>query len=239
MIKSESFYILYNTMKNIIIGGIVTVIVVAGATVLLNWWSSSKIDALEALAKDYQQLSEDFKNNKTKSNLLASCKNSKKFNKQIQNLENKLDKLKQKKNTINNPTIETEKEYIPRPGEQVPDLSDPDYDNTLWQINVLEKEMLTELNNLKSLCDNQEKDKKEIISTSCVEACKKYSECTHYTEDTTEQDRRDAYDSCMIECADWSDKTKICINKKTIKTVSDCTNLSMCALAEYNKVMTN
>jgi hypothetical protein len=102
----------------------------------------------------------------------------------------------------------------------------------LDKINKLEKEIIIQLNNLKSLCDKE--DKKEIISTSCVEACKKYSECTHYTEDTTEQDRKDAYDSCMIECANWSDKTKICINKKPIKTVAECTNLSICALSEYS-----
>jgi leucyl-tRNA synthetase len=104
----------------------------------------------------------------------------------------------------------------------------------LDKINAYEEEIRRELNNLKSLCDEEEK---EIVSTSCESACKKYSECTHYTEDTTEQDRKDAYDSCMIECVNRSDKTKICINKKPIKTVMDCTHLSICALSEYSNVM--
>lgn len=90
---------------------------------------------------------------------------------------------------------------------------------------------------MKSLCDKEEnqekKEEKKTISKSCEDACKKYSECTHYTEDTTQQDRKDAYDSCMIECATWSDETKICINKQAIKSPGDCANLSMCALSEY------
>jgi len=286
-------------MKNIIIGGIATVIVAAGAIILVNWNQWSHIDTLDDLVKDYQELSEDVKLSKTKSDLLAACENPGGFNKQIQELENTLARLRQRKNDITNTpievkeeeyiprlgeqvpdlwepdpiqqeeyipkpgqfpldldgniVIENEKEYIPRLGEQVPDLWEPDpiqqeeyiprlgeqsldfIENTsiLSEITVLEEEILTELNNLKSLCDNQEKKKKEIISNSCIDACKKYSECTHYTQDTTEQDRKDAYDSCMIECADWSNKTKICINKKPIKTVSDCTNLSIGALSEY------
>ena len=241
-------------MKNIIIGGIATVIVAAGAIILVNWNQWSHIDTLDDLVKDYQELSEDVKLSKTKSDLLAACENPGGFNKQIQELENTLARLRQRKNDITNTPIEVkEEEYIPRLGEQVPDLWEPDpiqqeeyiprlgeqsldfIENTsiLSEITVLEEEILTELNNLKSLCDNQEKKKKEIISNSCIDACKKYSECTHYTQDTTEQDRKDAYDSCMIECADWSNKTKICINKKPIKTVSDCTNLSICALSEY------
>ncbi|HMS91346.1 MAG TPA: hypothetical protein PKC87_03945, partial [Candidatus Absconditabacterales bacterium] len=138
----------------------------------------------------------------------------------------------------------------PRPGSEIPELSSdvpplpdidpeniqmiPDNTTLLDKINELEKEIIKELNSLKSLCDDEGED---IISNSCDAACKKYSECTHYTEDTTAQDRKDAYDSCMIECAKWSDKTKICINKKPIKTVMDCANLSICALSEYSNAV--
>ncbi len=127
-----------------------------------------------------------------------------------------------------------QEEYIPRPGDQAPDF----IENTsiLSKINVLEEEIIAQINAFKSICE-KEQPEKEIISTSCPDACKKYSECTKYTEDTTQEDRQDAYDSCMIECEKRSDKAKICINKKPIKTVSDCTNLTMCALPEYNNAL--
>lgn len=124
-----------------------------------------------------------------------------------------------------------EKEFIPRPGSQVPEF-DPTPGNTaIDRINYLEKEIIAELNSLKSLCDKEEK--KEIISTSCVDACKKYSDCASYTEGATKEDLQDAYDSCFEECQKWSDKTKICINKRQINAPIDCENLGFCALSEY------
>jgi len=344
------FYFCKQTMRNLIIGGIATVVVVAGATIFFNWDSW---DSLEDLLKEYQKFSEEVKDSKTTSDLVASCENSQNFNKAIQDLEKKLATLQQRKNDIlysdtqeeyipklgeqtpdlNNPETDSteqeeyipklgehpldfdgnklpieDKEYIPRLGEQAPDLGDPelisteqeeyipklgehplDFDgnklpiedkeyiprlgeqapdlgdpelisteqeeyipklgeqplnfiedtNTLSHINLLEEEIIEQIKNMKSLCDKEEEqqEEKKIISKSCEDACKKYSECTHYTEDTTEQDRKDAYDSCMIECATWSDETKTCINKKSIKQPADCANLSMCALAEYSDMM--
>ena len=123
-----------------------------------------------------------------------------------------------------------EEEFIPKLGAQPLEI-DPTPGNTaIDKINYIEKEILAELNNLKSLCD---KEKKEIISTSCVDACKKYSDCASYTEGATKEDLQDAYDSCFEECQKWSDKTKICINKKQINAPIDCENLGFCALSEY------
>jgi len=131
-------------------------------------------------------------------------------------------------------------EFIPElpeldDGSKPLDLSDGDYFdsdqkkiNVLNEINKIEKQIILELNNLKSLCD-----KEEVTSTSCPEACKKYSDCAEYTEGVTAEDIKDAYDSCMEECAKWSDKTKICINKKRIKEPLDCRDLSFCVLPEY------
>ena len=131
----------------------------------------------------------------------------------------------------------------PRPGSQVPEMSDgnyfndvpelpeiPEHDggNILDQINEIEQQIITEINNLKSLCDED-----EVISDSCPEACKKYSDCARYAEDETEEDIQDAYDSCMEECVNWSKETVICINKKPIKKPLDCRDLSFCALPEY------
>ncbi len=131
----------------------------------------------------------------------------------------------------------------PRPGSQVPELSDGNYFNEIPelpeisehdggsifdQIDETEQQIIAEINNLKSLCD-----KEEIVSTSCPEACKKYSDCAEYTEGVTKEDIKDAYDSCMEECVKWSDKTKICINKKKIREPLDCRDLSFCVLPEY------
>ena len=99
------------------------------------------------------------------------------------------------------------------------------------KINYLEKEIIAELNSLKSLCDKEEK--KEIISTSCEEACQKYAHCASYTEGVTKEDLKDAYDTCFEECKTWSEKTIICINKKPITAPIDCENLGYCALPEY------
>ncbi len=123
------------------------------------------------------------------------------------------------------------------PGSEPLELSDGDYSDALPEkmldeIEALEKKIMAEINNLKSLCDKEE----EIISTSCPSACQKYADCTIYTEGTTKEDQKDAYDSCMEECPKWSDKTKICINKRPIKGIDDCIHLSFCGLAEYNNV---
>jgi len=136
------------------------------------------------------------------------------------------------------PETEVETEWVPPFPESEPLNLDPTPSiNTqyaeLKEINELEKKIIAEINNLKSLCDE---DEEEIISTSCPDACKKYADCTIYTEGTTKEDQQDAYDSCMEECPKWSDKTKICINKRPIKGIDDCIHLSFCGLAEYNNV---
>ena len=148
------------------------------------------------------------------------------------------------------PLPDINEEYIiivddPRPGSEVPELSDDNYVpplpdineediiiiTTLDRINVIEEDIILELNNLKSICEEEKNT--EIISTSCVDACKKYYDCAGYTEGSTKEDQQDAYDGCFEECQKWSDETKICINKKPIYTVVDCTNFTICALAEY------
>jgi len=124
-----------------------------------------------------------------------------------------------------------EEEFIPKIGAQPLEL-DPTPGNTIIdKINYLEKEIIAELNSLKSLCDKEEK--KEIISTSCEEACQKYAHCASYTEGVTKEDLKDAYDTCFEECKTWSEKTIICINKKPITAPIDCENLGYCALPEY------
>ena len=55
---------------------------------------------------------------------MANCENPQSFNEGIQDLERKLAILQQRKNDILYPEKQ-EKEYIPRLGEQAPDLGDP------------------------------------------------------------------------------------------------------------------
>ena len=111
---------------------------------------------------------------------------------------------------------------------QLPDVPEHDFANIFDQINDVEKRIIAEIGILKSLCDED-----EVVSVSCPEACKKYSDCAEYTEGVTVEDIKDAYDSCMEECVKWSDKTKICINKKKIREPLDCRDLSFCVLPEY------
>ncbi|MFA5211135.1 MAG: hypothetical protein WC414_01355 [Patescibacteria group bacterium] len=135
----------------------------------------------------------------------------------------------------------------PIPGSEVPELSDGNYfDNTkneipklpvLPEIENIERQIVEKLIALKSLCEDEKNNsnEKEIISNSCNEACKKYSDCASYTEDVTEVDIKDAFDSCMEECVKWSEKTVICVNKKQIKNPADCQVMTFCVLPEYDE----
>lgn len=243
--------------KILLIGGITTVVVAGGiGAYLILDKSSNQASSEESLLGDYQALLAEMKDSKTESSLSDSCENPQKFAKQIQALENKLDILRQRKNDLSNE--ENSEDYIPRPGDQPLDLIEPASDNegsedyiprpgdqpldlieptTLDEINIIEAEIVTELNNLKSVCDEKDKKEEKVISTSCVDACKKYYDCAGYTEGSTRQDQQDAYDGCFEECAKWSDETKICINKQEIKTVTDCSNFSICALGEYSNIL--
>ena len=269
--------------KIVLMGGITTAVVVAGAGIYLAQ-NNSKTQSAASLLVDYQELLEEMRDSETKNSLSSSCESPQKFANQIQALETKLDLLKKKKNNLINAADKTDQdewipplpgseplefdkpapeetgEWIPPiPGSEVPELTptpgsdadlapveeefipklgaqpleiDPTPGNTaIDKINYVEKEIIAELNSLKSLCDKE--GKKEIISTSCVDACKKYSDCASYTEGATKEDLQDAYDSCFEECQKWSDKTKICINKKPIAAPIDCENLGFCALSEY------
>lgn len=73
--------------------------------------------------------------------------------------------------------------------------------------------------------------------TGCQIPCEKYKKCAGYGTDATATDMAEAYNSCMEVCQDWSDETIACINKKNINTPADCSNLSLCALGEYQGLM--
>lgn len=73
--------------------------------------------------------------------------------------------------------------------------------------------------------------------SGCQIPCEKYKKCAGYGSDATADDMAEAYNSCMEVCQDWSDETIACINKKNINTPADCSNLSLCALGEYQGLM--
>ncbi|PLX25642.1 hypothetical protein C0580_02015 [Candidatus Parcubacteria bacterium] len=73
----------------------------------------------------------------------------------------------------------------------------------------------------------------DVTRGGCQIPCEKYKKCAGYGTDATAADMAEAYNSCMEVCQDWSDDTITCINKKNINTAADCSNLSLCALGEY------
>lgn len=77
----------------------------------------------------------------------------------------------------------------------------------------------------------------EEINSSCSVPCQKYAYCAGLADDATQADKDSAYSSCMETCSTWSQSTISCINNKQINTVSDCANLSLCALQEYKGMM--
>jgi seryl-tRNA synthetase len=81
---------------------------------------------LEVLLQAYQELSEEVKDPKTKSNLSSNCQNTKAFTRQIEALEKKLKELKDKKNAMLN-----KKEYIPPLPEISPESIDTIKDDNI------------------------------------------------------------------------------------------------------------
>jgi len=101
-------------MKNIIIGSIITMVVIGSAIVIFNENNEPKSERLADVLEDYKQLAENIQNEKTKSDLLANCKNPKHFNKKIQELESQLQELKTRKYKATHPDKKKPyEEYIP------------------------------------------------------------------------------------------------------------------------------
>jgi|GEM_PF-5391148 len=80
-------------------------------------------------------------------------------------------------------------------------------------------------------------DEKYVGEATCDSACKKYVDCARYGDDETEQDLVDAYDTCIIECKNWSKDTLECMAPVQIKEAQDCMPLTMCGLQQYQGVI--
>ena len=75
---------------------------------------------------------------------------------------------------------------------------------------------------LKSLCSEDEQDKKKVVSDKCSDACQRYKDCAAYGDDATPADLNDAYATCIEECATWPKDMVKCINAVDIKVPNDC-----------------
>lgn len=105
---------------------------------------------------------------------------------------------------------------------------------------VISAENCDDINEKMTTCFSKSKTEENIAEdnnkpeeATCESVCQKYSDCAAFTEDATEQDLRDAYDSCMTECPLWSPEGLACMNSKEIKEPMDCMALSLCGAAEY------
>lgn len=88
-------------VKNFLIAGMVALTVIGGIsyTVGLYIKKTDKIqtDSVDAILADYKKLSEEINDDNFKKDLVSLCKNKTKFNKKIQEIENKLSELKDRK----------------------------------------------------------------------------------------------------------------------------------------------
>ena len=75
----------------------------------------------------------------------------------------------------------------------------------------------------------------EENSYTCDDVCNRYRACAMMGAGVTSADGDDAYNTCYEECQNWSDDTITCIGDTNVGTAMGCANLSMCAIAEYNK----
>lgn len=75
------------------------------------------------------------------------------------------------------------------------------------------------------------------VNYNCTKACYKYKECALLTDDATAQDGNEAYQTCFEECQNWSQKTVKCVSDTETGTPMGCTNMTACALKEYNKYL--
>lgn len=88
-------------IKNIFIAGAITLTIAGGVyyTVGLYIKKSDKLhtDSVDAILADYKNLSEEIAGEEFKKNLISLCKNKEQFNKKIEEIENRLSELKDRK----------------------------------------------------------------------------------------------------------------------------------------------
>lgn len=150
---------------------------------------------------------------------------------------------------------ESDSEYIPempelntgRPGSEVPELTSdvpplPEIDEMdiinsdeyIFKMDDYEKKISEILTKLKEMCENQEDQEIEpkVISDKCSDACVRYRDCASFTEEVTQADLKDAYDTCMEECPTWPKEMIKCMNSVDIAKPNDCVVFLNCQLPQ-------
>ena len=91
-----------------------------------------------------------------------------------------------------------------------------------------------------TICFSRPEAKKEITDEekaknepNCESVCQKYAVCAGFGDDITEEDQKDAYESCMIECKGWSAEGIACMDEHEIRVPQDCMQISLCGALEY------
>ncbi len=249
-------------IQKVAIGALAVIVLGVSSYFISDYLSDSrqkKIDSPENIVADYKDLLAEAE--RFQMFIGADCDNKEDINKKIQEMENNLaDLSERKKNWLDNvpelPNIDGESvEYIPemlelnpsRPGTEIPELTSNvpelldidkinviDPNEPIFQMEEIERKIKNILEALKALCQEETKEPaKKVISDKCSDACQRHKHCASYTEDVTPADLNDAYATCMEECPTWSKKIIKCINATDIKTPNDCVSFVQCQLPQF------
>lgn len=209
---------------------------------------NNSLDTPEKIVSDYKDLLAEAEQLKALAG--NSCDNKKDINQKIESLEKKLaDLAERKKQWLDNvpklPDVEPEILDQGRPGSEVPELTPdvpplPEIDEiniidpneNIFQIENCEQKINNILQQLKTLCQDEESAPKPV-SDKCSDACQRYKSCASFTEDVTPADLNDAYNTCMEECATWPKEMIKCINAINIKVPNDCVSFVQCQLPQF------
>lgn len=86
-------------------------------------------------------------------------------------------------------------------------------------------------------CIDDEKEEVEAatppdskLENNCVNACNNYVNCVAYWDDVTQEDKDNAFDSCMQMCPSWTENARKCVVNTTINNANDCGTQTRCIL---------
>lgn len=76
----------------------------------------------------------------------------------------------------------------------------------------------------------EEENNDEKLANKCVNACNNYVDCVEYWDWISQQDKDDAFDSCMQICPKWSESARKCVVDAKIRNWNDCLTQTRCIL---------
>lgn len=78
--------------------------------------------------------------------------------------------------------------------------------------------------------DTEEDVPNDSVPDNCVSACNNYVDCVQYWDWISQQDKDDAFDSCMQICPWWTDAVRRCVVNTKINEWGDCLTQTRCVL---------